>query len=314
MDHSDYIHGAPSQQGLTEESHSLSSYDEDLGYSHGTPYENGNGYFSEPTYDTNGASSNHLAQPLASNELVHSTAGNANTSQISLPILEGSSEEISDTHLEPNEPVHFAAGSPNDSQTSLPMLEECTYASDEISDAPVTPTSAGDESATTTPRIHSPASDESSRNAAGGPNFAPTLVASPETSPDGLPIVHRIYTPTFRSWERLDISVHIGLYRDKKPLKAFELIMEAEVGRRFEKRLATVPTESRDPSEGPAATLTLDGRPRAPNALVNVLDEIRILQKEMETLRREIGDEMGISHVITSSMFWWFTDATTLPL
>lgn len=202
---------------------------------------------------------------------------------------------------ESNESTHFAANSADAPQLVLPVLEESTYSSDESSHSPLTPTSTVDESVSTPPQIYSPTANESAHYAAGGPNVSPTLLAIHNPATNGQPIVRRIYAQTSTSWKRLDISVRIGLHSDDIDMRVFEQMIEDEIGRRFE--------EQREAADQRARIGYGGGTEEIVNNSYKVIRQgmQERVEREVETLQRE----MGISHLVTSSMIWWYSDVTT---
>ena len=203
---------------------------------------------------------------------------------------------------ESNEPTHFASA--DAPQLALPVLEESTYSSDESSHAPLTPNSTVDESVSTPPRIYSPTANESAHYAAGGPNVSPTLLAihNPTTNGYlGYPIVRRIYAQPSTSWKRLDISVRIGLCADDIHLRVFEKMIEAEIGRRFEEQRSVADQMARIGYGGGTEEIMNDSY-----KVIRQGTQERV-EREVETLQRE----MGIFHLVTSSMIWWFSNVTT---
>ncbi|KFZ24730.1 hypothetical protein V502_00791 [Pseudogymnoascus sp. VKM F-4520 (FW-2644)] len=200
---------------------------------------------------------------------------------------------------ESNEPTHFAnADAP---QLILPVLEGSTYSSDESSHAPLTPNSTVGESVSIPPRIYSPTANESAHYAAGGPNISPTLLAIHNPATNGYPIVRRIYAQTSTAWKRLDIRVRIGLYADDIHLRVFEKMIEAEIGRRFEEQRKVADQMARVGYGGGTEEIVNDSY-----RVIRQGTQERV-EREVETLQRE----MGIFHLVTSSMVWWFSDVTT---
>lgn len=242
MDNSESINDPPSNGGLAGEFQSLSSYDERLNYSHETPYENDHGYSVEPTHDTNGTTSSHLARPLESNE-----------------------------------PAYFDSGSANNSQLSLPILEESTYSSEEISDAPSTPASTTDDLVSTPPRIHSPTANEPAQYAAVGPNASPTLLSTNYPNTILQPTARRTYTQTSTStsWRVLELCLDIRLYSNNTRLEAFERMIETAVQKRFAGRIEASQSLRLDYGRGPEEMLDQS------DTVEGIKRDIEILQREM---------------------------------
>lgn len=249
MDYSDSVNGPSSQEGLSTgalqslPTASQPPYDDSPGY------ENGHGGYSyQPTYDSDGTTSNPAVEPRESKD-----------------------------------PIHSATGSLDAPQLALPVLEESVYSSEESSDVPSTPTSMPDEPISTPPRIRSPVASESAHRDTEGANVPSTLFPMYSAGPRQIPHRHRTYTQTPPSWKSLKLSVQVSLHAGDIRLYMFEKKIAEELERRFDARVALTQGARLHHGLGNGAMIDVNGNIIDESDMLRVIAlEVEALQRETD--------------------------------